>query len=597
MSKPLPVLTSLFSALLPLMVVEPIQAQDEALFELRHRPDATTAPERALELPLGWRGPMPTVEVWVNAEGPFTFAIDTGGQGSARVSPELIERLQLPVVGEIQGGDPTGRQTMTMPVVELELIELGEVQFEGVQAASRSYAAIPGGPAIDGILGCHLFSDLVLTLDYENERMILEKPPFFPPRGATLIPLISDPNSVPMVEATLGELPLELYIDTGKMGGLGVPAKLIEKLTPVGEPRVIGRGRSITGEIEIHAVDVEESFAMGDLIVERPSVDYSDLLDVSIVGSKFLAGHVLTVNQSARWVWIRTATEDLRMAERDNAPEVTTVDEDFEVEIDLSTGRPWLDVVIEDRDPVPFLFDTGASVTVLDDDYAKSLGFESLGKRAVGDPSSPKGIDVDVYLIPELSFGAAYFENVPAVAMDLDAVFRGGGPAPKAILGLPVFTDVSVTLDYAAGVLRVEREPLPSTLEGAGALLPFSRGISGGSLPEFQIDVAGLTLGAHVDSGAPGGLSLPSSVMGDIPLLGEPQVAGQARTVNGSFDILFGSIDGEVRLGSWVVPGSRVVFMPRLLEANLGGAFLQQHVVTIDLRSRLMLFTPSSLTR
>ena len=559
---------------------------------LRLHPETTTAPGRSVVLPLGWRGSMPTVEVWVNGDGPFTFAIDTGGQGSARVQPELIERLGLEPVGTILGGDPSGRQAVEMPVVELEHLALGDVEFEGVRAASRPYAQIAGAP-VDGILGIHLFHELILTLDYDQAELILSTPPFYPPRGARVVPLASEPNEIPMVEASLGTSAFRLAIDTGKMGGLSVTSSIFEGLEKLEEPRVLGRGRSITGPIEILGAKVADAFSLGDLSVDEPVVETIEVMPLSILGSRFLADRVLTVDQPGRRVWVREGVDDRRLAERDNAPLETRLGAPFEIPIDTSSGRPWLEVQVGDRDPERFLFDTGASVTVLDDDYARALGLEPVGRRGIGDPSSPRATEVDRFELPLLRVGDLEVAGMPALAMDLDAVFQGApGGAPLAILGLPTFSDVLVTLDYPAGVLRVADGPLAE--EGEGVVLPFERHFARGGLPEFTLRLGDRTLPTHLDSGAPGGLSLPSGLLEELPLTGEPRVLGQARTVSATFTIYRADVDLPIHLGPLALEAGGVTFMDRLQDGNLGARFLQEHVVTLDLASRRARFVDVS---
>src|SRR5215217_9547950 len=62
-----------------------------------HSQQAQTAGVKSavVDVPMLFRGPMPAVEVTVNGQGPFLFAIDTGGGGQARVDSSLVEKLKL----------------------------------------------------------------------------------------------------------------------------------------------------------------------------------------------------------------------------------------------------------------------------------------------------------------------------------------------------------------------------------------------------------------------------------------------------------------------------------------------------------------------
>ncbi len=63
----------LFASIILLCSSLPIFAQS---------PSQTTVTKNvAVDVPMLFRGPMPAVEVMVNGQGPFLFAIDTGAQG------------------------------------------------------------------------------------------------------------------------------------------------------------------------------------------------------------------------------------------------------------------------------------------------------------------------------------------------------------------------------------------------------------------------------------------------------------------------------------------------------------------------------------
>ncbi len=104
-----------------------------------------------VEVPMLFRGAMPAVEVMVNGQGPFLFAIDTGAQGMARIDSSLAEKLKLSPVGQVQGSDGSGRNVRSMDVFMLDSISLGGVQFKEVRAPSRNYNTSPNMPKVDGI--------------------------------------------------------------------------------------------------------------------------------------------------------------------------------------------------------------------------------------------------------------------------------------------------------------------------------------------------------------------------------------------------------------------------------------------------------------
>ncbi|HEY7546176.1 MAG TPA: pepsin/retropepsin-like aspartic protease family protein, partial [Blastocatellia bacterium] len=81
---------------------------------------APTAQSTAVEVPMLFRGPMPAIEVMVNGKGPFLFAIDTGASGAGRVDASLVEKLALPLTGEVRGSDGSGANARSMKLVQVD---------------------------------------------------------------------------------------------------------------------------------------------------------------------------------------------------------------------------------------------------------------------------------------------------------------------------------------------------------------------------------------------------------------------------------------------------------------------------------------------
>src|SRR2546421_7053313 len=58
--------------------------------------------------PMQFRGPMPVIEVKLNGQGPFMFAVDTRAGLQADIDTSIAERLRLTSIGKMRSGDPSG---------------------------------------------------------------------------------------------------------------------------------------------------------------------------------------------------------------------------------------------------------------------------------------------------------------------------------------------------------------------------------------------------------------------------------------------------------------------------------------------------------
>jgi len=248
------------------------------------------------QVPMKFRGAMPAVEVMVNGKGPFLFAIDTGGQGQARADTSLVEALGLKKVGEARASDGSGKNTITIDLMGIDSIRIGGLEFKGIEAASRDYNRAPQLPKIDGILGFGLFEEYLLTLDFANEKVVIEKGSLPAENGKDVIGF--DPSSgVPGIEIDVEGRKVKAHLDTGNLAGeFMIPESIVPDLKLKGEPEVVGRARTVTSEIEIKRAQLDGSITFGGITFKDPQITFPALRDAN-VGSRALKGLVITFDQ------------------------------------------------------------------------------------------------------------------------------------------------------------------------------------------------------------------------------------------------------------------------------------------------------------
>lgn len=111
-----------------------------------------------------------------------------------------------------------------------------------------------------------------------------------------------------------------------------------------------------------------------------------------------------------------------------------------------------LTVTLPDRTEVPFLLDTGAAVTIIDESL-KPSGVQPSGRRrfstAAGD------IDLDLFAAPQLRIGSLGLGDVPGVAyMSLADFQTASGKPICGILGCDVLEQRPFEIDFDNGVVK-----------------------------------------------------------------------------------------------------------------------------------------------
>lgn len=248
-------------------------------------------------------------------------------------------------------------------------------------------------------------------------------------------------------------------------------------------------------------------------------------------------------------------------------------------------GRPVVNVEIGGKGPFRFIVDTGATLSVIDPRLQQELG---LTPATDVQAMAPGGGPMHAILsIPELRIGPMVIRGLTAAAMPGNPL--KGENAPPGVLSGSGFPGYLLTFDYPRRLIRIRKGEL------AG---PDSRGIfeypENSPLPTVPIRVAGREIRAHLDTGSGHGLTLPMSLIRELPLASEPKDAGTSATHMGEFKVLRAKVRGAIELGGFRLDLPEVSFADvrsgaDASVANIGYEVLRDFAVTLDSKNRRIL--------
>jgi len=259
-----------------------------------HSADAAKFP---IEIPLQTGDALWTVEVMVNGQGPFVFGFDTGAQGDPRIDASLVEKLKLKSTGQVQATDPSRRNFQTSETYKVDSIAVGSLRLTDVTVIGRNFQNSPRPLKVDGILGLNAFADYLVTLDFPAKKLRLEKGELPKPDGAEILDYKNDAGIV-LIELSVADKKIKARLDTGNaIGAFVFPTAFAETLNFAGEPRVVGRARSATGEMEIKQVQLKDVIKLGRHEFADATIVYPALGDIGNVGLKALGQFAITFDQ------------------------------------------------------------------------------------------------------------------------------------------------------------------------------------------------------------------------------------------------------------------------------------------------------------
>ena len=238
-------------------------------------------------------------------------------------------------------------------------------------------------------------------------------------------------------------------------------------------------------------------------------------------------------------------------------------------------GRPAVGGTINGKGPYVMILDTGASASVLSPDLIQELAL----------PAAPGLAGGALVRMAELRIGDTTLTGVTAARISLLSAFVGDR-SPRGVLSASGFPGCLVTLDYPGKQVRIRKGALPPADDRR--VFQYS---TEDMLPKVPIGIAGHVYRLDVDSGAPGGVTLPIRDEQDLPLSDAPAPVGQARSNAGEFPVFRASLSGAVALGEFSLDVTHIEFSdlrPGVAAptGTIGSRVLGQFVVTLDATNR-----------
>lgn len=211
------------------------------------------------------------------------------------------------------------------------------------------------------------------------------------------------------------------------------------------------------------------------------------------------------------------------------------------------------------------LYDTGASITVIDGDSLQS----------VSDWKPSQGNSVNLV---SATCGPAKMTNLSARVRDLDHISDALGYPIDGILGYSSFTGTLLTLDYPAGEMRVRKGELPKP--DGRSIFQITR--KERRRPFIEFELGGREEEVLIDSGSGSGFVLEDRR--NRKFLGTPVALSMMMGINGPRAEKTGRLDGDAELfgRSFRFPAVRLTEGTELL----GTQVLRHFSLTFDISNR-----------
>lgn len=217
------------------------------------------------------------IPLMINGRGPFVFGLDIGASTAFLISPALAQSLHLPVISHTHLHAPGESKSNAAPSVSV--LRIDDLTVAGHTFHRVVGIASPVAPENGGTLCIELFKDVLVSLDYSNDRLTISEDALPVPDQQSVFDYVED-HTTPVLPISLGPLNTTGHLDTGArqtQADLMMPLKLASQL-PLMEPmKLSGTVADAFGrETSRYTATLNGDLRIGALIFHNPTLLISD---------------------------------------------------------------------------------------------------------------------------------------------------------------------------------------------------------------------------------------------------------------------------------------------------------------------------------
>jgi hypothetical protein len=251
--------------------------------------------------------------------------------------------------------------------------------------------------------------------------------------------------------------------------------------------------------------------------------------------------------------------------------------------------NPVVEVPLDGHGPYRFVIDTGSTGSTVSPALVEALHLEvrktsRQGVDAAGHVIQPGG----VVHFDRMEVGGSRFNDFSADVLELPALGAMEGNDVVGLLGLNVFRDVVITIDYPAQRVELSRRPLPPP-DGKDTF-PL---LAPAGIPVVDLDIGGHTYSVQVDTGDNAFVELSAAAAQGHRYVSDFVVTSVHSLVGGDeFESRQARLALDVQLGRYRLEQPVVELTPG--PSRIGGELLKEFRLTIDQPSRRVRFERES---
>lgn len=231
--------------------------------------------------------------------GEQTFIFDTGTE-SIMLWNELANKYK--VVGLDSMTTPDGVFVETQEKVNIPDVNFGHLKLINKVATKMPKQLIFSNKAV-GIIGMQTFVGYMITLDYVNSKLILEKGSLT--KQSDVIPINID--HILETKVMLNNKEVLAHFDCGGAGYISIPKTWSSIYKLKAEPVFFAKGRTPMGDFDVFKADLDGTIEIGNYKLTNPKISLvtGDFFFAVNFGFEFFKEHLITIDTKNKLLQIK----------------------------------------------------------------------------------------------------------------------------------------------------------------------------------------------------------------------------------------------------------------------------------------------------
>lgn len=254
-------------------------------------------PEPGASLAMLDFGGRAVVDMKINGRGPYRFVLGTAANMSI-IDSSLQQELALPIAKDVRATTVGGQAAWIVRMVELRVS--GAVISNSI-AAVMPLKNFQSGPSMPrGIISASVFQGALLTFDYPNHRILIQKGALGPADSQSTFEYA---GTRPAVAVRIAGIETRARIDTGSSHGLTLPTHFLKQLPLTTKPKGAGKTRTVAGDFSVRKAQIKAPLEVGRYKIEVGEIYFSDSgpgEPVATIGYEVLRNFVITFDARNR---------------------------------------------------------------------------------------------------------------------------------------------------------------------------------------------------------------------------------------------------------------------------------------------------------